>query len=414
VLAMGAAVPLSGWLTKRFDGKTAFIFAELGFLATSLLCAVSRNVEMLIACRFLQGLMAGLLIPMLMNLLMSKVNPKDIGRLMATISLPMVLGPILGPVIGGLIVQYSSWRWMFLVNIFFAAISIFLSLKLLPKFPATDKKAKLDVIGLILLSGLSASFIYGIVQAGQADSFANFATILWCSIGVICLIFYIIYAKIFREKVLLPLKLFAHKNFSAVNIGLFLAGIATNGPMLLLPLLFQNVRGLSVVGAALMLLPQGIGLLIARPTIGKLVDKIGSRWVVIVSLAITLVGTIPFLWINSATPDWVIWLTLLVRGIGVGGISIPLMADAYTGLAKVDVPAATLATRMVQNIGGAFGSAVLATVVAAVLAGFAKVSSADFASAYQHGFLWSTILALVIFVPAMFLTNKIDKSSRKS
>jgi len=406
ILATGVAVPLSGWLTKRFDGKQVFIFAEAGFLLTSLMCGLSWNIESLIIFRLFQGMTAGILIPMLMNLLLAKAGHENLGRLMATVSLPVVLGPILGPVLGGFIVQYLDWRWMFFVNIFVALLAVIVCAKVLPKFPATEPKAHLDFVGLGLLASLSTAFIYGIVQAGEQATFANSQTILWCSVGVVCLIIYMIYAKIRREKALVPLDLFRHRNFSAVNVGLFLAGIATNGPMLLLPLLFQNVRGLTVVGAALMLLPQGIGMLIARPIIGKLIDKIGAKWVVMASLAITVIGTLPLVWVGVNTSNWWIWLVLFVRGIGVGGITIPLMTDAYTGIAKEEVPAATTDTRIVQNIGGAFGSAVLATVVAASLSGFAKPSVAHFATAYQDGFLVATILALIIFIPGLFLTDK--------
>jgi EmrB/QacA subfamily drug resistance transporter len=408
VLATGVVVPLSGWLTKRFDGKKVFLLAEVGFLITSLLCGISWSVESLIVFRLFQGATCGILIPLLMNLIMAKAPHDQLGRLMATVSLPMTLGPILGPVLGGFIVQYLNWHWMFFVNIFFAAIAIPVIAWKLPKFPALDKKAKLDYAGLGMLAALSFAFIYGIVEAGQHANFTNSTTLIWCGIGAVFLIAYIIYAKIVRNKALLPLNLFKHKSFSASSVGLFLCGMATNGPMLILPMLFQNVRGLSVIGAALMLLPQGIGMLIARPIVGKMVDKIGAKWVTIISVVITLVGTLPFLWVDGGTATWWILAVLLVRGFGVGGIIMPIMTDAYTGLDKESVPAATTGTRIIQNIGGAFGSAVLSTVIASML-----LTTHNLVDSYQRGFLWAMILGAVIIVPAMFLTNKMAKKVSK-
>jgi EmrB/QacA subfamily drug resistance transporter len=405
-LAVGVMVPLSGWLTNRFEGKRVFFIAELGFLISSLLCGISWNISSLIIFRLLQGASTGIIIPMLMNLILSKSDKNQLGRLIVTIGLPMILGPILGPVIGGFLVQWASWRLIFFVNILFSGIALLLISKL-PKFPARKPSDKLDFIGLVLLAALSSAFIYGIVEAGTHATFSNSTTILCIVLGAALMIFYIAYARVKKEQALLPLKLFKSKNFSAATIGLFMGGLAVNGPMLLLPLFFQNIRGMSVLVSALALIPQGLGMMVARPTIGKMIDKIGARSVVLVCLAIAVVGSLPFAFFNASTPIWLLMAILFIRGIGVGGITMPIMSDAYVGVEDSEVPQATSGTRIVQNIGGAFGSAVIATVVASSLV--AATSSnvlGNLTSAYQHGFLLATILSTLIIVPALFLTDK--------
>ncbi|NQX61742.1 MDR family MFS transporter [Paenibacillus qinlingensis] len=406
VLATGIAVPFSGWLIQRFDGKKVYIAAQIVFLIGSVTSGLSWNLASMIAFRLIQGFSAGLIMPLLTTLLIQAAGQKVLGRLMSIVGLPMVLGPILGPVIGGVLVDYLSWHWIFFINVPVVFITLYFIHKKLPSFPPANQQAKLDWLGILLLGGISVSFIYGITAAAEMAGFTNTKTITFILIGALLTIFYMMYALRNEKTVIMPLNLFKFRSFSASFCGLFLAGIGTMGPMLLLPLLFQNVRNDSIIVASLSLIPQGVGMLLVRPLIGKMIDRIGAKIVVIISIVISLVGTIPFIGFDQNTSYWMIAIVLLIRGIGVGGVAIPLMSDAYTGLAKTQIPQASIATRIVQNIGGAFGSAVLATIVVNQL----KVATPDvshLASAYQAGFLTASILMVIMIVPSLFLTSKV-------
>ncbi|WP_379134915.1 MDR family MFS transporter [Paenibacillus sp. sgz500958] len=409
VLATGIAVPFSGWLIQRFDGKKVYIAAQIIFLVGSVTSGLSWNLASMIVFRLVQGFSAGLILPLLTTLLMQAAQAAGqdkLGRLMSIVGLPIVLGPILGPVIGGVLVDYLSWHWIFFVNVPVVFITLYFVFTKLPSFPPSNQQAKLDWFGILVLGGISVSFIYGITAAARMAGFNNTKTITLVIVGALLTIVYVIYALKNEEKVIMPLNLFRFRSFSASFCGLFLAGIAANGPMLLLPLLFQNVRNDSIIVAALSLIPQGIGMLLARPLIGIMIDRIGAKIVVLISIVISLAGTLPFVWIDQNTGYWIIAIILFIRGIGVGGVTLPLMSDAYTGLSKTEIPQASIATRIVQNIGGAFGSAVLATIVASQL-DLAKMDAAHLASAYQSGFLTASILMVVLIIPSLFLTNKI-------
>ncbi|NOU98745.1 MDR family MFS transporter [Paenibacillus planticolens] len=406
VLATGIAVPFSGWLIQRFDGKKVYMAAQIVFLIGSITSGLSWNLSSMIIFRLIQGFSAGLIIPLLTTLLIQAAGQEKLGRLMSIVGLPIVLGPILGPVIGGVLVNYLSWHWIFFVNVPVVFITLYFIFTKLPSFPPANQQAKLDWFGILILGGISVSFIYGITEAAQMGGFTSTKTITFILVGAFLTFIYVIYALKNEKTVIMPLNLFKFKSFSASFCGLFLAGIATNGPMLLLPLLFQNVRNDSIILAALSLIPQGLGMLIARPLIGKLIDRIGAKIVVVISIAISLVGTIPFIWVDQSTSYWILAIILLIRGIGVGGVTIPLMSDAYTGLAKMQIPQASIATRIIQNIGGAFGSAVLATIVASQI-NHASPDVSHLTSAYQSGFLTASILMVVMIVPSLFLTNKL-------
>ncbi|OUM97304.1 MAG: hypothetical protein A9Z00_05390 [Thermobacillus sp. ZCTH02-B1] len=359
----------------------------------------------------MQGGAAGLIIPLLTTLLVQAAGQDQMGRLMAIVGLPVILGPILGPVAGGLLVEYVSWRWIFYINVPIGIVALaFISMKL-PRFPAANRRAALDWTGILLLGGLSASFIYGITRGAEGGGSGGRASIGFIALGAILTIAYIVYARVRPAAAIVPLGLFRYRSFTGSVIALFLAGFGTNGAMLLLPLYFQNVRHDSVISAALALLPQGAGMLLARPVIGTLTDRIGARRVVLAATAITVAGTVPFILFPPDVPDWLIGLALFIRGIGVGGITIPVMTDSYTGLVGPQVPQASVATRIIQNIGGAFGSAVLATVVALKL----RQAVPDLpheAAAYHTGFLVATVLTAAMAVPALLLTNKAKATVR--
>lgn len=405
VLSMAISVPLAGWAVQRFNGKWLMIGANALFILSSIATGLSWSIGSMVIFRIIQGFSAGVIMTLVTTLCVEVAGKDRMGRIMATVGLPMVLGPVLGPVIGAVIVEFLSWRYIFFVNIPIGILAIVLMIIKLPDFTPSNTNAKFDLIGITLLGGSSASLIYGITKAAKNGTFSNHTTIIFVLAGIIILAVYVLYAAIKKEQAILPLHLFRMKTFNAVMVGLFLSGIATNGPMLLLPLFFQNIKGFSVLNAGLILIPQGFGMLIARPTIGRQTDQLGAWNVVLTSLAFAVAGTIPFIFFNETSSLVVMSAVLFIRGIGIGGITIPMMSDAYTGMDKQEIAQASVGTRLMQNIGGAFGSAVLATVVSLSI-GNNTPTIPVMTAAYHDGFLLAVILNLVLLIPTMLLTHK--------
>ncbi|MDT2828404.1 MDR family MFS transporter [Enterococcus viikkiensis] len=405
VLALAIAVPIAGWLMNHFDGKKIFIAAVILFGFTSILAGISWNVASFIVFRLLQGFSAGIITPLMSTLLVKTAGPENIGRVMAIVSTPMIFGPILGPVLGGFIVQTASWRWIFFINVFIVLIAAPLMLRTLPSFIPFNRESKLDIFGILDLSVMSAALIYGITKAADHATFNNSESLIWTGVGLLLLVTYIFYDHYRGHQTVLPLTIFSHRSFRASSIGLFLANIAIMGPMLILPLFFQNFRHFSAMEAAIALIPQGFGMLVTRPLIGKLIDQLGAKYVVLVSLIISLIGTIPLVFITNQTGMVWIALILFIRGTSFGGINLPLTSDAYTRLADEELPDAGVGINIIENLGSSFGSAMIATVVAAVLQG-AQPTIAHELSAYHAGFLVSVIVLVLIFLPSLFLTNK--------
>ncbi|MBH8607791.1 MDR family MFS transporter [Thermoactinomyces sp. CICC 10521] len=405
VLALAMAVPLSGWLMNKFNGKKIYIGTVIAFGVTSVLAGISWDISSFIFLRILQGFSAGIITPLMSTLLVKTAGPENLGKVMAIVSTPMIFGPILGPVIGGLIVQGASWQWIFFINVFIVLIAAPLMMRTIPEFEPFNRDSKLDVFGMINLSLMSAALIYGITKAADHASFNNGETIRWMGIGLVLAAIYLGYNRIRKNQTVLPMNLFAHKSFLASSIGLFLANIAVMGPMLILPLFFQNFRYFTAIEAALALIPQGLGMLVTRPFIGKMIDKVGAKYVVMVSLVLSLIGSVPLIFITDQTSMIWISVVLFIRGTSFGGIMLPLTSDAYTGLDSRQLPEAGVGINIIENLGSSFGSAVIATVVATVVQG-SQPTIANGLKGYHAGFLVSAMILAIIFIPGLFLTNK--------
>jgi EmrB/QacA subfamily drug resistance transporter len=405
ILAMGLVIPVSGWATKRFGCKNSYIFSLVVFLVGSVASMLSWDIGSLIAFRVIQGLGAGLLVPVLQTELVQISGGRNLGRLMSIISVPGLLGPILGPVLGGIIVSSLSWRAIFWINIPICLVAIPLSLWGIPADKAIDKKAPLDWLGLGLLSPAFALLVYGIVALAREGGVGHSA-ILPLLAGAALLAGYIAYALGAKKEVALDLRLFKARGFSASNILLMLQGMISGGVLLLLPLYYQEARGASALEAGLWLLPQGIGMLLTRGWAGREADRSGARNIVVLSLAAIAIGTLP-LALGGADPNPILLsLGLLIRGTGLGGLFIAIMASAYVGLPREQAPHASTATRIFNTLGGAFGSAILATIYQGQVASHGGSSPQAPASAFSAPFLWAIGFTLAAAIPVLFLRSR--------
>ena len=400
---MGLAVPVSGWATERFGGKRSYLFSLALFLVGSVCSMLSWNIESMIGFRVIQGLGAGLMMPTLQTELVQVSGGRNLGRIMAIVSIPALLGPILGPVLGGIIVSSLSWRAIFWINIPICIIAIVLALWGIPADKLSEKKASLDVFGMLLLSSAFALLIYGIAQVAKHGGFGSSAVYVPLMLGVVLMASYVIYALNTKREPALNVRLFQSVNFTASNILLIFSGIITNGAMLMLPLYYQEVRGASALSAGLWLLPQGIGMLLTRSWAGKAADRDGSRNIVLFSLAAVAIGTLPFVFAGTDTNLILLAAALLIRGAGLGGLFIAIMMSAYIGLPKEQVPHASISTRIFQTIGGAFGSAILATVAQPQTTGRAGSDLQAVAGAFNVSFWWAIGFTVAAVIPALFL-----------
>lgn len=398
LLALGVAIPVVGWAQARLGGKRLWMIALTIFLIGSIACSLAWDAPSLIAFRVLQGLGGGLMLPLMATLVMQAAGGRSLGSLMAVVSLPAALGPILGPALGGLILTSLEWRWMFWVNVPFCLIGLALAWRFLPA-DAANGRARLDIVGLVLLSPGLVGILYGLSNVSRDGGFTRPDVVLPVLVGIALLVAFVFTAIRRRGDALVDIRLLRRRAVASSSAVLFLSGASLYGSMLLLPLFFQKVQGADVLLAGLLLIPQGVGALLSRTVAGRLTDSIGARWVTIGGFALVGVATIPFAVADAATSTWWLMAVLLVRGIGLGAVMIPVMSVAFVGLDRAEVPHASIITRLAQQVGGSFGVAILAVILEAAVSGAASV--ADVALGFDAAFWWAigfTVVAMAVSI----------------
>jgi len=391
LLALGIAVPLSTWGLQRFGGKRLWIFSLAVFLAGSVGSSLAWDIG------------GGLMLPLMTTLVFQAAGGKSLGRLVTYVALPALLGPILGPLIGGAILTHLSWRFMFWVNVPFCLVGILLAWRYLntgaPTRPGpAPGKPRLDVPGLLLIAPGTSAVLLGLANAGTAAGFAHPDVIIPLIAGVALLAAFGGYA-LRNSHPLVEVRLLARRPVASSSAVLFFSGFSLYGAMLLLPLYYQDVRGTTALAAGVMLVPQGIGTLLSRTVAGSNIDRFGSRVIALAGFAIVAAATVPFAVAGPHTSEWLLAAWMVIRGFGLGAVTMPVIVAGYIGLDKQQIPHSSVLTRTAQQIGGAFGTAVLAV----ILQGAIAAHPATLADAFHVAFWWSAGFSAVAVLLSLWL-----------
>jgi EmrB/QacA subfamily drug resistance transporter len=418
LLAFASVIPATGWASERFGAKRVWLAALVAFMLGSLLCGLSTSVGELVGARVVQGLGGGMILPVGQTLLGQAAGPQRIGRVMSIVGVPLLLGPVVGPVIGGAIVGHTSWRWIFFVNLPVGLAALVLAAWLLPSSPGS-RGARLDVPGLVLLSGGIAALCYGLSGIGSHGTLG--ARPLTAIAGGLLLIGLFCAHALRTAHPLIDLRLFARRGFAAAAATNLLLGMALFGVALLLPLYFEIVRGRTPLQTGLLLIPQGLGAALALPVAGILTDRIGARPVVTGGMALALLGAAGYTQIGVSTGYAYLAGALLLIGAGLGATITPSMAAAFQSIDRSAIPAATSAISTIQRLAGSLGIAALAVTlqraIAAELPAFhgsiaqaGALAAADpgrtlpgLAHAFAATFWVALALTAVSLVPALLL-----------
>jgi EmrB/QacA subfamily drug resistance transporter len=363
VLAMAAVIPLVGWSVGRFGARTVWLAALGGFLAGSVLCGATWSVGSLVAFRVLQGLGGGLILPLTQLTLARAAGPRRLGRVMAAVGLAGQVAPISGPVLGGLLVDGWGWRWVFLVNVPVVLASVVMTLRWFP--PDADRTDEpLDTVGLALLPAAVVALLYALSTVASGTPGAA-RTAAAAAAGTALLVAFVVRSLRRRGAGLLDLRLFTDRGFRSGTAMMLVLGATTWGPMFLLPLYYQRLRGLSALDAGLALAPQNVGLGLAFLLVGRYADRLPPRPLAAAGFAVATVATVPFAVADAGSHPWLLGVALLVRGFGFGAGSLPVSVVLYRTLRPASIPDATSASNVVQRIGAATGTALMATVLQA-------------------------------------------------
>ncbi|SFM02135.1 MFS transporter [Variovorax sp. OV329] len=396
MLSAAAVVPLSAWAAKRLGGKRTWIAGLFTFLIGSTLAAFAWSAEALVVFRIVQGIGAGFLMPIMQTVLVRSVGQHNAKAALASMAVPSVIAPILGPLVGGLALHYGGWRYIFLLNIPLCLLGICMALRHL----RTDNeftKVRFDAIGFLLLCPGIALTIYGLSTLGEIARGVSSMGVMLGVAGMVLSATFVLYVKKWAPRPLIDLKMFSVPSFRSSAWLLFLSSLVFYGGLLALPLYFLQSCGFGTIETSALLALQGIGTMASRRYLVPLSQRLGTSGLALVSIAASILGTIPFLWPSGAEHVGMLAASVLVRGAGLGILTILALSTAYRDVDHSLVADASAATRILTNLGAAVGTA---SVLAVLQYGIRTAAVSSDQTGFILAFGYLMVISLACALPA--------------
>ncbi|MET9333495.1 MFS transporter [Streptomyces cellulosae] len=381
LVTLAGLILLGGALGDRFGRRRVFVVGVLWFAAASLLCGIAPNEGVLIAARALQGAGGALLTPGSLALIQASFHPDDRGRAVGLWSGFGGIGAAVGPFLGGWLVDGPGWRWVFLINVPLALLCAPVAVRHVPESSGTRAEGRFDVLGAALGAVALALVTYALIEAGDGSALVFVSAVA----GVAAAVAFVLVEKR-RPGPMMPLEIFASRQFSAVNGVTLCVYAAFGGFFFLAALQLQVVVGWSALAAGTALLPTTALMLLLSARSGELADRIGPRLPLTVGPLLAAAGMLLMLRVGpDASYAADVLPALLVLGLGMVTLVAPLTASV---LASVDTARAGLASGV--NNAAARAAGLLAVAALPLLAGMGPESfrqPARFDAAFDRAML---------------------------
>ncbi|MCC4372989.1 DHA2 family efflux MFS transporter permease subunit [Limosilactobacillus reuteri] len=397
MLVNALMIPVSSFLIKRFPFKNLFIIFSGIFLLGTIIGAIAWSFNLVVVARMIQALGAGMMMPLVNVLAIRYAKPGKKGQIMGIIGLAFNCAPILGPAISGFLLHFFSWRYLFLLIIPFAVITLLLSFFLLPKIPHNEHP-RFNTLALILITGGLWSLLMGLSNVSN-NHLLSFNVAGYVLIGLVFLLLFFLNQR-HSNRQLINFGIFSHKQFVFATVINMLITSTMYGNAILIPLLVQIVLGKSTVISAIAVLPGAILTGLLSTTSGRFYDIYPIKILVGTGLIIDIIGTIGQAAIGARSSVLMITLFQTIRQFGLVTMLIPLQTQALSLLPNEIVPDAVATFNTLRQIAAAFGTALIVSIVGIVNH---LVHNPSSHLGIQAGFL----LCLCLLLTSLYLSTKL-------
>ncbi|MDW5563607.1 MAG: MDR family MFS transporter [Methanomassiliicoccus sp.] len=379
MLAETVVIPIAGKLSDRSGRKPVFLTGMALFMAGSFLAGMSESMEMLIACRFIQGLGAGTMMPISMATVADLYAPTERGKIQGLLGGVFALATIVGPLMGGYIVDNMDWRWVFYVNLPVGLLAVLVTSM---KFPQLANKSNLpvDYPGMLTLIGTLAPALLVVTWGGSTYAWGSAEIIGLTALSVACLYAFITIEKRAADPIL-PLWLFKEPIFSLGSIGLFIMAFGMFGVISYLPLFLQAVVGMSASNSGELIIPLMLGAMVTSIGSGLLLKRTGYKVWLVIGPPVSALGMYLLSTLSSGSSSTEAIIYLVITGSGLGALMSNYIVAAQNVMPKKQMGIATGSMSLFRSIGGTVGVAFMGGIVNSRMASelFGKFTPAQMA-----------------------------------
>ncbi|HQT60418.1 MAG TPA: DHA2 family efflux MFS transporter permease subunit [Acidiphilium sp.] len=365
-------LPITGWLQEVVGRKRLFLICVALFTASSVLCALSTSLSMLIISRVLQGIGGGGLQPVTQSMYADSFPASQRAQVFAVFGVVIIVAPATGPILGGWLTDHLSWHWVFLINlpiglIAFALIAIFVDE---PELLVRERAARLagglrfDWFGLLLVAvGFGALQIFldkFSIDDGFGSVFIRFLFVLW-SVSLVTLVVW----EWNHPAPVVNVRLFAYRNFAICCLVMFVIGFILLSTTQLLPQLTQTLMGYSSETAGFALALGGLATIGLMPVAGIVTGRIiPARVLLVGGLLETGIALVFQSHLAPTASFFTISIDRVLQVIALPFLFIPISALSYVGLPPARNGDASAIINQVRNIGGSIGISFVTSMLA--------------------------------------------------
>ena len=375
IVAAAIMTPTSGFLSARLGRKRLFVWSITGFTIASILCGVATSLTEMVVFRLLQGVFGAALVPLSQSVLLDTYPREKHGSAMAMWGVGVMVGPILGPTLGGYLTEFYDWRWVFLINLPFGILALLGILAFVPE-TKRDRERPIDWFGFALF-GIAIGALQMMLDRGELkDWFSSPEIVVEAVLAGLCFYMFLVQMTTHPRPFLSP-RLFRDRNFVTGLFLIFMVGIVLLATMALLPPFLQNLKGYPVITVGFALAPRGIGTMVAMLIVGRLVNKLDPRLLMLTGLGMTALSLHQMAGFNLDTDVWALTWTGVLQGFGLGFIFVPLSAVTFSTLEPALRTEATGLFSLLRNLGSSIG-------ISAVIMLLSRNTQINHASLSEH------------------------------
>src|SRR5215470_8361747 len=356
-------IPLTDYLSRVFSFRKIMLAHATLFAMFSVACAFTHDLPSMIAMRGLQGYFGGVLIPMAFTLVFTKLPKTQQPIGLAMFSLAVTFAPAIGPTIGGYLTENYGWQTIFFVNVVPTAVmvvTLFFTLERQPMQLSLLREG--DWFGIATMAiGLSA--LQAVLEEGNKDDWFGSPFIVKLAIVAFVSLSLFIVNELIVEKPLLRLRLLTNRNFGMGTTAAVFLGFGLFGSIYLLPAYLGQVQHYNAEQIGNVLAWTGLPQLLLIPLVPKLMQRIDARYLAAFGLMLFAYSSFMNTTMSLDYSGDQFWIPNIVRAIGQALTLAPLSNVSLGSVAPQDAAAASGISNMMRNLGGAIGTAVLATIV---------------------------------------------------